>query len=416
MKLSRFFCATKAARVFCLPFVLVVACGGAATPKPATPQGTEETAASGTPGAAEQPKSNAAFKELLAREVAPGKKYPIKVLDGAVQFELEAQAAPDVQSASTNGGTAGARIMVKGFGEDSFACTALGDTLELGSTLATVSETLQFTEMPSIEVGSQGPYATVIIEGLYASKKNPSTGGTLKIGALYGAGGSILCAEGSAGYSKSFRRVMKSLFASAKIAKDKDVYSEGFAVKVQGEQLGLGFQHLRKEGPGYVLYEYGFLLAKGEGKWAAHSFVENSTYDAKGVITNKVIRDVLMGKPVGGIEFQRKSASSFGYHMVREGKESEGVVQLKAPTMSLGSHLAYKKAASGKSGTFSNLRLEADPVAQFTLSKGEGGTVLRTQGKDVTDVVLDANGYVTKMSGTGLMFELLGRDGKVPEL
>jgi hypothetical protein len=405
MKLSR-----------CLLLVLI-ACGGAATPKAPTnaaaQEGTQETSA---PGTTDAPKSSAAFKALLLRESAPSKKYPIRVLDGAVQFEFEAQAAPDVQAAPTNGGAAGARITVKGLGEDSFACTALGDTVELGATLATVSENLQFTEMPTLEVGSQGPYATVLIEGVYASKKDPSTGGTLKIGALYGAGGSILCAEGSAGYSKSFRRVMQGVFASAKIAKDKDVYSEGFVVKVQGEQVGFGFEHLRKEGAGHVLYEYTFLLAKGEGKWVARSFVENSTYDAKGTITRKVVRDVLMGKPVGGIEFERKTPSSFGYHMMHDGKELDGVVQLKAPTMPLSSPAVYKKAAAGKAARFTSLRLEADPVIQFTLSKGEGGTVIRTQGNEVTDVVLDANGYPTKMSSTGLVFELLGRDGKLPEL
>lgn len=394
--------------------VLLSGCG--ATQKPNVAPVASKTEGASPPAQ----KSPAAFEALLLRESPPGQKYPVDVLGGLLRFSIEGSEAPEVKATSTSQAQPAAQLKMKGFGEDELVCNMVGDTLEVSAVMRNLTETLQFTKQPVLDVGHKGSHATLYLEGPYVSKANPTQGGTFKMAALFGDRGSLLCAEGSAGYSKTFRRVMQGVFETAQISGEgKGILSEVARFTARGQAIGVGLTHVNREGAGYLSREYAFILATAQDRWVAHSLVEETLYDAKGRLERKAVRDVNMGTVESGTEYQRTGPQAFRYHRTHQGKDVSGTLELKAATAPLNHRVINLEILKrGKDFTYTSLSGSEELSVVYTLSR-QGSALQRTssehKGSPAT-IELDAEGNTAKVKENPIETEFISRQGTLPVL
>ena len=254
--------------------------------------------------------------ELARREIEdPLPLWPIDLGDGG-RAQAEAVVKPVSRPAE------GGELVGLGLGTESpLTCRVISGPIEGGALIAArVAEAAERSEVRSVEASAVEPAggaAVLFVEVTYLSRDGKSVG-SLKLAVAPGARRSFACEHDEVGYSRTFRRVVVQLVASArKPGEDPPAFFDALEAKLDGQISGLQTRHQERQGGTSVFTTTTIdLQPLGDGRVRAVDTLRSEASDKFGLVWLHRTRVTIDGKTDLDLTAQR-----------RDGSESEFTVE-----------------------------------------------------------------------------------------
>lgn len=248
--------------------------------------------------------------ELARRELDDPLPFWTVRLDDGVAAQAEALVAPAIRPAADG------QVLALGLGTESpLTCKVLRGPIEGGALImARIAEAATAAEVRGVEVSAVEPAggaAVLFVEATYLSRDGRSTG-TLKLAVAPGAKRSFACEHDEVGYSRTFRRVVVQLVASARRAGETPPdFFDVLELKLDGQLAGLVTRHQETKGPTSVFTTTSIELQPiGDGHLRSVDGLRSEASDQDGLVWLHRTRVAIDGKLDLDLTARRKQGSA----------------------------------------------------------------------------------------------------------
>lgn len=381
---------------------LLTGCATTASSKPEAP--------AAAPPAPEAPASTLDMKALLARELPPLSKHPVRAPDGSFSGEVEATAAPTFQQQE------GLLVLGIPLGTTSaLECIVYAEPLDAGGALYRITESVrQNTDVQLASVTNVrliGDSGAVFAEVLYlVDTPEGKAAGLAKLMVHTSEQVPLVCTHDELGYTESFERIVTGLAGSLRSAGESPPaprYAE-FHVFRQGEEP-IGFEKLvmREVAGGSRLTETetSFFFSVAGKQWLVRDSVSTELADKEGRLVARDYVRTTNGEVDIQMALEQVKGREYRYEGQHGGKDVSGTFTAPADlaTEPSTARALREQLLSGKQRelTLQGYSLSSNPPAPtpqvWRKESSEGRQVTMETSTVKATVTLDAQGMPEKV-------------------